>query len=418
MTTLPAPEPSPAPTGWRERRVIAYAHQGGAWEGPSSTLHAIGAALDAGATGIELDVHATADGRLVVCHDATVDRTSPAAGAIASLTYEELARLDNAYWWAPGADVTPGLADDGYPFRGRAPGDHRFGFALLEEVLEEFPGTVLNLDIKQTAPVVAPYEEDLAVLLRRFDCADRVIVASFLDTATDAFSAFAPEFATSAGTVATADFYRAVRAGEQPPPMRHVALQVPVSFGDLTAGRRALRRGGPPPGAGRARVDDRSRVRDGGPVRPRGRRDHHRPSDRPGRGPGPPGVRVDPRGLRDRPVAGVRGRAATGRGARRDAGGGGTCRSGANGPDRRSGPGGGRAADGRTRTGSGQPRPQFGFLPWLAFFLARSLRLLVRFDTVRQGYSLPVATGQRGGRPGLRHGRPGGGRRDLAAPGR
>jgi glycerophosphoryl diester phosphodiesterase len=219
---------------WRERRVIAYAHQGGAWEGPSSTLHTIAAALDAGATGIELDVHATADGRLVVCHDATVDRTSAASGTIASFTYEELAGLDNAFWWAPGADVTPGLADADYPFRGRAPGDHRFGFALLEEVLEEFAQTVLNLDIKQTAPIVAPYEETLATLLRRFGCADRVIVASFLDTATDTFSGFAPEFATSAGTLATADFYRAVQAGEPPAPTRHVALQVPVAFGDLT----------------------------------------------------------------------------------------------------------------------------------------------------------------------------------------
>jgi glycerophosphoryl diester phosphodiesterase len=217
-----------------DRRVIAYAHQGGAWEGPSSTLHTIAAALDAGATGIELDVHASADGRLVVCHDATVDRTSAASGAIASLTYDQLAGLDNAYWWAPGADVTPGLADGDYPYRGRAPADHRFGFALLEEVLEEFAGTVLNLDIKQTAPVVAPYEEALAGLLRRFDCADRVIVASFLDTATDAFSGFAPEFATSAGTLATAEFYRAVQAGETPAPMRHVALQVPVSFGEVT----------------------------------------------------------------------------------------------------------------------------------------------------------------------------------------
>src|SRR3974390_1329990 len=53
---------------WLERRVIAYAHQGGAWEGPSSTMHAIEHALKAGATGIELDVHATADGELVVCH--------------------------------------------------------------------------------------------------------------------------------------------------------------------------------------------------------------------------------------------------------------------------------------------------------------------------------------------------------------
>ena len=78
---------------------------------------------------------------------------------------------------------------------------------------------MLNLDIKQTAPVVPPYEEALAALLRRFGCADRVIVASFLDTATDAFSAFAPEFPTSAGTLAVAGFYQAVRAGEPPPPM-------------------------------------------------------------------------------------------------------------------------------------------------------------------------------------------------------
>jgi glycerophosphoryl diester phosphodiesterase len=227
--------PQSRPTAvWPDRRVIAYAHQGGAWENPSSTLHTIAAALDAGATGIELDVHATADLRLVVCHDATVDRTTAASGAIASLTYAELCELDNAFWWAPGADVTPGLDDSAYPFRGRAPGDHRFGFALLEEVLEEFPDTILNLDIKQTAPVVTPYEEALADLLRRRDCADRVIVASFLDTATDNFSGYAPEFATSAGTLATAEFYRAVQAGERPAPTRHVALQVPSAFGDVT----------------------------------------------------------------------------------------------------------------------------------------------------------------------------------------
>ena len=61
-----SPDSRRRPAVWLERRVIAYAHQGGAWEAPSSTLYAIGAALEAGATGIELDVHATADGRLVV----------------------------------------------------------------------------------------------------------------------------------------------------------------------------------------------------------------------------------------------------------------------------------------------------------------------------------------------------------------
>jgi glycerophosphoryl diester phosphodiesterase len=235
VTSPGSPTTGPSASSvWLERRVIAYAHQGGAWEGPSSTLHTIAAALGAGATGIELDVHATSDRRLVVCHDDTVDRTTAATGAIASFTYEELSRMDNAYWWAPGADVTPGLDDDAYPFRGRAPGDHRLGFALLDEVLEEFPGVVLNLDIKQTAPVVTPYEEVLVELLRRHDCTDRVIVASFLDTATDNFSTAGPEFATSAGTLATADFYRAVQAGERPAPTRHVALQVPAAFGDIT----------------------------------------------------------------------------------------------------------------------------------------------------------------------------------------
>jgi glycerophosphoryl diester phosphodiesterase len=222
------------PSPWLDRRVIAYAHQGGAWEAPSSTLHAIQAAIDAGATGIELDVHATADGQLVVCHDPTVDRTTHASGLIAELTFDELSTLDNAYWWAPGADVSPGLEPDAYPVRGRAPEDRRFRFALLEEVLEEFPGVLLNLDIKQTAPVVAPYEEALATLLRRFGRTDDVIVASFLDPATDAFSSFAPEVPTSAGTMAVAAFFQSVQAGQTPTPLRHVALQVPATYGELT----------------------------------------------------------------------------------------------------------------------------------------------------------------------------------------
>ena len=221
------------PSSWPDRRVIAYAHQGGAWEAPSSTLHAIAAAVEAGATGIELDVHATADGQLVVCHDPTVDRTTDGAGRIADLSFDVLRTLDNSYWWAPGSDVSPGLGPDCYPFRGRAPDDRRFRIASLEEVLEEFPGVVLNLDIKQTAPLVAPYEQSLAAMLRRFRRVDDVIVASFIDSATDSFSSFAPEIPTSAGTAAVAGFVQSVRAGEVPAPMRHVALQVPASYGEV-----------------------------------------------------------------------------------------------------------------------------------------------------------------------------------------
>jgi glycerophosphoryl diester phosphodiesterase len=231
---MTAPPALPEQSMWLDRRVIAYAHQGGAWEGPSSTLYAIAAALEAGATAIELDVHATADGQLVVCHDPTVDRTTNSSGRIAELTYSELAALDNAYWWAPGADVSPGLDPDRYPFRGRAPADPRFRIARLEEVLAEFPGVLLNLDIKQTAPAVAPYEEALATVLRRYGRVDDVIVASFIDRATDALSSFAPEIPTSAGTGAVANFFQSVRAGEEPAAMRHVALQVPASYSGMT----------------------------------------------------------------------------------------------------------------------------------------------------------------------------------------
>ena len=218
---------------WLERRVIAYAHQGGAWEAPSSTLHAIAHALEAGATGVELDVHATADGELVVCHDATVDRTTAGQGTIASFTLAQLREMDFSYWWIPGADVTPGRPDADYPFRGRAPSDRSLGIATLREVLERFPGVVLNLDIKQTAPVVAPYEESLARLLAKFGRMDDVIVASFLDPATDAFRGVAPSVPTSAGTVATAEAWRAVQAGEDLPESPAVAFQVPERQGDL-----------------------------------------------------------------------------------------------------------------------------------------------------------------------------------------
>jgi len=218
---------------WLERRLISYAHQGGAWESPSSTTFAITRALTAGATGIELDVHATADGELVVCHDATVDRTTVATGDIAQFTLAELRKLDFSYWFIPGADVTPDRPEGEYPYRGRAPEDAHFGIATLREVLELFPGVVLNLDIKQTAPVVAPYEETLAAMLAEFERTDDVIVASFLDAATDSFRTFAPRVPTSAGTVATAEFWRAVQAHGALPDTPAVAFQVPERMGDL-----------------------------------------------------------------------------------------------------------------------------------------------------------------------------------------
>jgi glycerophosphoryl diester phosphodiesterase len=214
---------------WLARRVIAYAHQGGSFEGPSSTLAAIEHALDVGASGIELDVHATKDRHLVVCHDATIDRTTHHQGAIADMTLAELRQVDNAYWWIDGDVVTPGRPDEEYQCRGRAPLDPRFGVATLAEVASAFPGVLLNLDIKATSPQVEPYEELLAEAIVRSDLQDRVIVASFHDVAIQSFRRYAPGVPTSAATDETAGFFFSLESVPVVPPV--VAFQVPARHG-------------------------------------------------------------------------------------------------------------------------------------------------------------------------------------------
>jgi glycerophosphoryl diester phosphodiesterase len=217
---------------WLERRVIAFAHQGGSHEGPSSTLAAIGAALAEGASAIELDVHATADRQIVVCHDETVDRTTNHHGAIAELTLAQLRDMDNAYWWIDGETVTPEREPSEYLQRGKAPANRDFGIVTLEEVVERFPGVLLNLDLKRTDPDVEPYEELLANELRRLDRLSSVIVSSFHDVAVQRFRSLAPEVATSAATGEAATFYFSMLEGvASVPPV--CALQVPAVYGDV-----------------------------------------------------------------------------------------------------------------------------------------------------------------------------------------
>ena len=218
---------------WLERRVLNWAHQGGAREGPSSTLWAMRNAIAAGAHAIELDVHATGDGHIVVCHDPTVDRTTQAHGAIADLTLAEVQSLDNAYWWVPGELAAPGLPADSYPLRGRAPADESLRIPTLHEVLEEFPDVFLNFDIKQTGPAVKPYEAEVAQVLAAHGRTDDVIVASFLDEATDAFCRIAPDACVSFGMEGTRSVYGAIRDGTALPSTPHVALQVPPRVGDI-----------------------------------------------------------------------------------------------------------------------------------------------------------------------------------------
>jgi glycerophosphoryl diester phosphodiesterase len=79
------------------QKPVIEAHRGNSAYAPENTLTAFRQAVALGAPWIELDIHAAADGELIVMHDATVDRTTNGTGAIAAMTSAEIKRLDASY---------------------------------------------------------------------------------------------------------------------------------------------------------------------------------------------------------------------------------------------------------------------------------------------------------------------------------
>lgn len=74
------------------------AHRGASGIAPENTLAAFRICLEYEPEWIELDVHCTADGEIVVMHDSTVDRTTDGSGAISALTLAEIKQLDAGSW--------------------------------------------------------------------------------------------------------------------------------------------------------------------------------------------------------------------------------------------------------------------------------------------------------------------------------
>ncbi|MEV6196794.1 glycerophosphodiester phosphodiesterase [Streptomyces sp. NPDC051920] len=148
---------------------IPFAHRGGSADGLENTLTQFRRAVNAGYRYIETDVHATADGRLVAFHDTTLDRVTDGAGRIADLPWADVSQARVA-----GKEPVP----------------------LFEDLLEEFPETRWNVDVK-AEPALAP----LLDLIRRTDAWDRVCVGSFSEArVTRAQHLAGPRLATSFGT--------------------------------------------------------------------------------------------------------------------------------------------------------------------------------------------------------------------------
>ncbi|MDR7545363.1 MAG: glycerophosphodiester phosphodiesterase family protein [Armatimonadota bacterium] len=146
--------------------VDVHAHRGGAGLAPENTLAAFRGALALGVDYLEMDLHASADGEIVVIHDATLQRTTNGRGYVRQTPLSELKRLDAGAW-----------------FHSRFAGER---IPTLREVLElvvaSGDGRVrLNLETKYdaSAPPPGDFEERILQLVREARMSDRVIIQSF-----------------------------------------------------------------------------------------------------------------------------------------------------------------------------------------------------------------------------------------------
>jgi len=143
-------------------RPLVFAHRGGAALAPENTLAAFDNGLALGADGVELDVHLSRDGVVMVHHDRTLDRTTPLGGPLAERDSAELRRA---------------------------------GVPTLADVLARYRDArvIVELKVNRFAMAAAVVQE-----IHRASAVERVCVGSFAGGVLRVVRALAPAVATSA----------------------------------------------------------------------------------------------------------------------------------------------------------------------------------------------------------------------------
>ena len=151
-------------------RIIG--HRGANRLAPENTMASFRAAHESGAKSIELDIHKTQDGKLVVMHDTSVDRTTEGRGEIGDLTSEQVDKLD------AGSKFSPQFKGEKVP--------------SLDGVLAWAKDKVaVDIEIKQPG-----LEKELVDLIAAHGAGHRVVVSSFSTPALDGVRALNPDLVT------------------------------------------------------------------------------------------------------------------------------------------------------------------------------------------------------------------------------
>ncbi|MFD1149163.1 glycerophosphodiester phosphodiesterase family protein [Saccharothrix hoggarensis] len=183
----------------------AFAHRGWHLDDLAGMENALAAFRRAAAEGfryLETDVHATSDGVVVVHHDTVLDRTTDATGPVAAQPWSAVRRANVG---------------------GREP------IARLEDLLEELPDALVNIDVKSDAAV-----EPVLDVLRRVDALHRVCLASFSERRLARLRRLGgPGLLTSMGPRSAGALWASGRVPVVGLPVRGMVAQVPLTQGRL-----------------------------------------------------------------------------------------------------------------------------------------------------------------------------------------
>lgn len=163
------------------KRTLVIAHRGFSAVAPENTMAAYRKAQEAGADGIEIDVHLSKDGEVVVMHDEKLNRTSNGSGWIGGYTWAELQQFDAGSWFAPE------FAGEKIP-----------SFRQVCEFCAGWGG-LLNIEIK-TSHLEYPYENiegRVIQLIREYGISKQTFISSFNHETLKRFHDQAPDIGTA-----------------------------------------------------------------------------------------------------------------------------------------------------------------------------------------------------------------------------
>jgi glycerophosphoryl diester phosphodiesterase len=157
-------------------RPLVLGHRGASADAPENTLAAFRLALDQGADGFELDVWRCASGEAVVIHDADGVRTGQSPLRVAGATLARLRDLDVGRW-------------RGDRFAGER-------IPTLPDVLDAFPGAVVNVELKSGRVPDLGLAVEAVRAIRQARAEERVVVSSFSAALLSAFRSLASDVPT------------------------------------------------------------------------------------------------------------------------------------------------------------------------------------------------------------------------------